>query len=103
VRTGLEQNDEDRGIWISNDGGLPPIQIAGVAETLWQPRVRIYVRTGPRAHDELEALIASVVDAVNRTAPSGYAVSNPQPIIEGRTDQYGRPWASFRLQLTIQS
>lgn len=101
VRPGFEQDNPDRGIWVSAAGGLPPTQICGVAETVKQPRVRIFVRVGPREHDELETLLESVESAVNRTAPAGYTVSNPQPALEPRKDNYGRKWATIRLELTI--
>ena len=101
VRTGFEQMDADRGVWVALDGGLSPLQIAGVAETVKQPRVRVFVRVEENNHDALEALVASVLASVNRTAPAGYAVSNPQPVIELKPDEYGRASAVFRVQLTI--
>lgn len=101
VRTGTEQQDGDRGIWVSQAGGLPPIQVAGVAEAVEQYRVRVFCRVGPRDHDELETLVESARSAVSRTAPTGYAVSNPTPAAEQAPDQYGRAAASFRVALTI--
>lgn len=101
VRPGFEQDNPDRGVWVSAAGGPPHLQIAGVSESIKQPRVRIYARVGPRDHDELETLCASVEAAVNRSAPSGYAVSNPSPWLEPRKDDWGRKWATMRLELTI--
>lgn len=101
VRTGLEQEDADRGIWCALSGGPPTIHVGGTAERVEQPRVRVFVRVGPRDHDELEALVHSARAAVNGIEPTDYAVSTCTQAIELAPDRHGRKAASFRVDLTI--